>query len=116
MEVDGDTHDSLETETSLGESDEEDRALMELRTTMDTEHTYQYKESTREYRETNYLLQDTFIATHGFWLDYLVHDGSGPFLSEVNALWAMSSYCGITKARCSNLLKQAIHLLSKCLP
>ena len=64
-------------------SDSEEKALMELRATMKTEYAYQYKDRTREYRETNYLVKNAFITINEFWLDYLMHDGSSPFLSEV---------------------------------
>lgn len=64
-------------------SDSEEKALMELRATMKTEHAYQYKYRTREYRETNYLVENAFITINEFWLDYLMHNGSSPFLSEV---------------------------------
>jgi hypothetical protein len=73
--------DPLELESDVSNSEE--KALMEFRATMKTEHAYQYKDRTKEYRETNYLVNNAFITINEFWLDYLMHDGSSPFLSEV---------------------------------
>lgn len=67
--------------------DDEEETLMKLRKQMTSEYQYQYKERTREYRETNYLSDASVIVENGFWIDYLRHTTSAPFLSEVRLLY-----------------------------
>ncbi|KAG2181554.1 hypothetical protein INT44_008369 [Umbelopsis vinacea] len=74
-------NDSLDGD-DLDDNDEEEKALMEMRQNVQKSHTYQYKDRTREYRETNYLLQYVSISVNAFWLDYLTHEGNSPFLSQ----------------------------------
>lgn len=76
-------NDSLDGD-DMDDNDEEEIALMEMRQNVQKSHTYQYKDRTREYRETNYLQQYVSISVNAFWLDYLTHEGNSPFLSQVS--------------------------------
>jgi hypothetical protein len=75
--------DSVMELDDIEDSDGDEEALMESRKQLSSEFRYQYKERTREYCETNYLSENIAIAGNGFWLDYLRHASSEPFLSEV---------------------------------
>ncbi|KAM3583056.1 hypothetical protein VKS41_004811 [Umbelopsis sp. WA50703] len=74
--------DSVMELDDIEDSDGDEEALMESRKQLSSEFRYQYKERTREYCETNYLSENIAIAGNGFWLDYLRHASSEPFLSE----------------------------------
>lgn len=65
------------------DDEEEEKALMQMRQNVQNTHPYQYKDRTREYRETNYLFPDVSISINAFWLDYLMHENHSPFLSQV---------------------------------
>lgn len=71
------------TENNANDDEEEEKALLQMRQDVQNSHPYQYKDRTREYRETNYLFPDVSISVNAFWLDYLMHDNDSPFLSQV---------------------------------
>ena len=70
-------------EDNADDDEEEEKALMQMRQNVQNTHPYQYKDRTREYRETNYLFQNVSISINAFWLDYLMHENNSPFLSQV---------------------------------
>ncbi|KAG2180258.1 hypothetical protein INT43_004047 [Umbelopsis isabellina] len=84
----GNQQNYMQEDSAMDLDDEEDKeedeqeAIMKLRKRITSEFKYQYMERTREYRETNYLCGTSVIIENGFWVDYLRHTTSAPFLSE----------------------------------
>jgi hypothetical protein len=70
-------------EDRADDDEEEEKALLQMRQDVQNTHPYQYKDRTREYRETNYLFPNVPISPNAFWLDYLMHENNSPFLSQV---------------------------------